>query len=338
MSAIAYLILAHDRPQQVARLVGALDSPNARFIVHVDAKSDLREFVEALPESPRVRFLQDRVRVEWMGWSIVEATLRMVRDAMREDFGYAVFLSGTDYPIKPRADIERFYAMAREEFICFWRLEDRPSWLHKVRYFHPVDLIPVRGWATNTEQSYWRRLFWGRWFKYMKYMPQRKFPAGMVAYGGPDWWSLSRECLAYVLQRVEQQAALVRFFRYTASPGELFFQTLILNSPFAHRVRNFAAYEEWRRLRAQSGQDLPRLPEESFNDRYVDWSGEMDGRRETPAVLDERDWGNLRTTACHFARKFDPAVSAGLMDRIDADLLQASRRTMLAHSHERTCA
>src|SRR3569832_1189476 len=116
------------------------------------------------------------------------------------------------------------------------------------------------------------------------FMPRRRFPSGLVPYGGPDWWSLSRACLAHVLERAEQQPGLVRFFCYTASPGELFFQTVILNSPFAKRVRNFAAYEEWRDHRRTSGQDLPRLAEEAFNDRYVDWSGEAGGRRETPAV------------------------------------------------------
>jgi uncharacterized protein YjiS (DUF1127 family) len=319
---IAYLILAHNHPRQLARMVRALDSPAARFIIHIDAKADLRTFENALPGSARVHYLRDRVRVEWMGWSIVEATLRMVREAMRDEFGYAVFLSGADYPIKPREEIESFYANAREEFICFWRLEDRPSWLHKVQYFHPVDWIPVRGWATNTEPSYWRRLFWGRWFKYMKYMPRRRFPHGLVPYGGPDWWSLSRACLAHVLECARARPALTRFFRCTASPGELFFQTVVMNSPFASRVRNFAAYEAWREQRRRSGQDLSRLSEESFNDRYVDWSGEAGGGRETPAVLDQRDWDNLRTTPSHFARKFDPVASAVLLDRIDAELLR----------------
>ena len=90
---IAYLVLAHDHPRQLARLVAALESPHAFFVIHIE---------EVLPASPRIRYVRDRVRVEWMGWSIVEATLRMVRQAMREDFGYAVFLSGADYPVKPR--------------------------------------------------------------------------------------------------------------------------------------------------------------------------------------------------------------------------------------------
>ena len=63
------------------------------------------------------------------------------------------------------------------------------------------------------------------------------------------------------------------------------------------------------------------LPEDSFNFRYIDWSGESTGARETPALLDERDWGALVTTPCHFARKFDPVRSARLLDRIDAELL-----------------
>jgi hypothetical protein len=127
-----------------------------------------------------------------------------------------------------------------------------------------------------------------------------------------------------VLESVHTHPSYARFFRYTQSPGELFFQTLILNSPFADRVHRRADYEAWRHERAARGEGLPRLPEDSFNLRYIDWSGEATGAREAPAVLDERDWDALVASPCHFARKFDAVRSAALLDRIDAELLAPS--------------
>jgi hypothetical protein len=319
---LAYLVLAHQHPAHLARMVRALESPAARFHIHVDAKADLQAFMHELPPSESVTYVPDRVDVQWMGYSIVEATLRLVRQALRDEFSYALMLSGADYPIKPREQIEAFYASASEEFLCFWRLEDRPEWLHKIRYFYPVDLVPIRGWSTGTEPSWWRRFFWGRWYMYRKYMPKRRFFRGVVPYGGPDWWALSRPCLEYVVDFVRRNPSFARFYRYTEAPSEMFLHTVIMNSPFEARVRNRARYEAWRGERQALGGTLPRLPEDSFHFRYVDWSGEADGLREKPAVLDDRDWDALASTHCHFARKFDPVRSATLLERVDSILLE----------------
>jgi hypothetical protein len=63
------------------------------------------------------------------------------------------------------------------------------------------------------------------------------------------------------------------------------------------------------------------LAEDSFNLRYYDWSGQKTGKREAPAILDERDWGNIRNSANLFARKFHPVRSAKLLNIIDQKLL-----------------
>jgi hypothetical protein len=320
---LAYLIMAHEQPQQLQRLVKALDCPNAVFFIHIDGKADLELFRAQLPSKANVRFLEQRIRTNWMGFSLVEATLKLLTAATREGFDYCVYLSGSDYPIKSNADLLSFFGAAREEYITFWRLEDRPSWMHKIEYYYPIDTIAIRPWSTNTDALYWRRLFWGRYFKYRKYMPKRKFLHKLIPYGGPDWWTLSFSCAQYILQFVRDNPKFARFYKYTASPGEMFFQTIVLNSPFAERVHNHSSYVEWsrRRLDANEPGATPMLPEDSFNYRYVDWSGEHTGAREKPAVLDERDWNALKSSPCHFARKFHPERSAQLLEWIDRDRL-----------------
>jgi hypothetical protein len=321
---IAFLLMVHDNPQQLARLVDALDHPDASFHVHVDAKAPLEPFEAALDGQPKVRLLRNRVVANWMGYSLVEATLRLLADAAEQGFDYCILLSGSDYPIKSVPELFDFYGRAGEEYIAYWRLQDRPSWRHKVLYHYPVDRIPIRNWSTNSEASYLRRLFWGRYFRYRRFMPKRRFLPGLVPYGGPDWWSLSRGCVEHVLRYVRDNPRFARFYRTTASPGEMFFQTIILNSEWAQRVHGRAEYEEWLRTRTEADvdRDTPMLPDELFNFRYVDWSGEIDGRREKPAVLDERDWPALLASPSHFARKFDSLKSAGLLGMIDREILE----------------
>jgi len=79
------------------------------------------------------------------------------------------------------------------------------------------------------------------------------------------------------------------------------------------------------RSKAQLRPEADMLPEETFNYRYVDWSGEVTGERERPAVLDERDWEKIKSSKCHFARKFDPRRSAKLLDMIDREILGVSK-------------
>lgn len=317
----AYLILAHDQPDQLLRLIDRISADWVSIYVHVDKKTDFATFGSEVKNRRNVHFLDDRITVNWMGFSIVDATLRLLRRATADGFHYCTLLSGADYPIKSNAFLQSFFGTADKEYIAFWRLSNRPTWLHKVQYFYFIDKIPIRGFAQNSEKSFWRRYFWGRFFKYQKYMPKRRVPGSLVPYGGPDWWTLSFDCVTWILGHIDTHPEIVRFYRRTASPGEMFFQTLILNSPLRNRVNGLDEYESWLANRVETSTDADMLPDELFNFRYVDWSGERTGKRDRPAVLDLRDWTSLQSSSAHFARKFDPRRSRALMERIDATRL-----------------
>ena len=78
------------------------------------------------------------------------------------------------------------------------------------------------------------------------------------------------------------------------------------------------------------------LPDETFNFRYVDWSGERGSGRELPAVLDIRDFQSLQASDALFARKVHPIMSSALMNEIDQEILQrAEPRVASVESHLR---
>ena len=322
---LAYLITAYDQPEHLQRLVNALAAPGCEFHIHIDARVALAPFEEPLRDHPNVHFVPDRVRIQWMGFSQVESILKLLAQAQETGFDYCVLLSGSDYPIKSNSQIRAFYENASEEFMTFWRLEDRPSWAHKIQYWYPIDLIPIWGHSKGREPVYWRRLFWGRFYKYRRHMPRRRFPFAMVPYGGSDWWSLSGGCVREILDFVARNPRYGRFYRHTHCPSEMFFHTIVLNSSYATRVRNAAAYRAWSMATSpeQKASEACMLKEDDFNLRYIDWSRE----REAPAILDDRDWEPLRRSHDLFARKFDSRISAGLLDRADAELLREPARS-----------
>jgi hypothetical protein len=115
---VAYLILAHNTPRHLSRLVAALTSESSGFFIHVDRKSNEDDFRSA--EGPGVHFAEERVAVYWGDFSQVEATLVILRAALADprDFDRFVLLSGSDYPLRSASYIEQFFARnADKEFI-----------------------------------------------------------------------------------------------------------------------------------------------------------------------------------------------------------------------------
>lgn len=95
----AYLILTHKEPRQVEALAARILelSPHGRVVVHHDLGSDDLPWEGRPPD--RVDFVQ-RTRILWGDWSVVDATLRMVRFALEElHADWFVILSGEHWPV-----------------------------------------------------------------------------------------------------------------------------------------------------------------------------------------------------------------------------------------------
>jgi hypothetical protein len=129
---------------------------------------------------------------------------------------------------------------------------------------------------------------------------RRRVPAGLRLYGGSSWWALSRACIVDVLAQVQAEPALLRWWASVACSDELFFQTLVMRSPFAARV-------------------LPN------NFRYVQWP---DSGARNPKVLEAADFPRIAASRAHFCRKIDPAASAALLPLLEQ--LRRSRLTVSA--------
>jgi hypothetical protein len=95
----AYLILSHKSPPQIEALARRILqlSPTAHVVVHHDRKADPLPW-DGRPPS-RVH-LVERTTVEWGGWSIVDATLRMIRFAHEQLHSrWMTVISGEHWPV-----------------------------------------------------------------------------------------------------------------------------------------------------------------------------------------------------------------------------------------------
>lgn len=307
---LAYIISAYKLPEMLVRLIERLDSPRALFLVHVDRKSGPEVFERMrapLAGRENVVFLPRHV-CHWGDFGHVKASLKGIRHLIEQgiDFRYAILLTGQDYPIKPVTEIERFFLESNDrEFIVLLPMP-RDDWegrggLDRIerwhfRLFGRQVALPGRA-KFNSRLATWLWAHFNRRFR-----PKRNFPSGFRPYGGNGYWCLTRECVEYIDDFVSRHRRFVRFFRRVRIPDEIFFQTIVGNSSFAERAAgDNVRFMDWDRERARAAGDRP------------------------PAVLRSADLPRLAGSTALFARKFDPAVDAAVLDAIDRELLHPPR-------------
>jgi len=271
---LAYIVSAYKLPAQLDRLLHRLAAPDVFFAVHVDRKTR-RSVYDEMVERTRdldVAFLPRHVS-HWGGFGHVRATLKGIDYFVGEGrpFDYAILLTGQDYPLLSPAAIAGFLGSAdRRSFMSYLHLPFRP-WGKR------GGLERVEDWHVTR----YRRL-------HLALPLHRRLPLGLRPWGGSAYWCLEREVVEYVYSFVHRHPEYAAFFEHVYVPDELFFQTIIMNSPLAERVED---------------DDL----------RYLDWT-----RRPAPAILDQRDLPALLASGKLFARKFDERVDSAILDQLDA--------------------
>jgi hypothetical protein len=279
MTTQVFLIQAHKDLDQLNALVEQLRDDDFRVYVNLDRKCAL----DPAAVHPSARLVQDRVDVHWGTFSQVQAVLNSLAQIVAEvaDFDKVIFLSAQDFPLLSNARLKEALARhAHHELLDTVAIgTEAGQWAagYRYQYFYRDDGPRLLRTACRIANRAMRATG-----------ITRRLPGGMRPYGGSSWWALSRACVQDILARVARDPGLVRFFRRCACPDEIFFQTLVMNSPFAPRVL---------------GQNF----------RYVQWPEH--GAR-NPKILDEGDFERIAASRAHFCRKIDSEASAALLPRL----------------------
>ncbi|MEO0342903.1 MAG: DUF5928 domain-containing protein [Pseudomonadota bacterium] len=224
MARIAYLVLAHNRPEELAETVNTLTAQGDYAAVHFDknAKPELFKVLRtALQDNPNVIFVKRR-RCGWGGWSLVGATLEMLRAAEKrfEDATYFFLISGACAPIKSRKQIDEILSNDPRDCIETEDME-RSNW---IKTGMKRDRFRYRHFFNERTQARW--FYWS--LKLQRKMRwEREAPSGLEMKIGSQWWCLRRKTVESVLKYIDQNPAVVRFFKSVWIPDECFFQTLV---------------------------------------------------------------------------------------------------------------
>lgn len=294
---IAYLILTHANPHLLKRAIGALSSERCAFFIHIDLKTDIRKFSGI--GGKNIFLSARRMPVYWAEFSQVEATIQLMRQALSSSakYDYFVFLQGSDYPLRCSGYIEEFLERNSDwEFMSVVKMP-APGYplskINKLRY--PSDK-PVRRFASRAlaKLGLARRDY-------------RKYLGSLEAYAGDACWALSRDACAYILEFAASNPQVERYFRNTFSPDEMFFHTILGNSPFRPRARRGLLYRDW---------PVPGAHPDMLTDAHITFFEQQ----EKVCVEDQFGSGEVL-----FARKFSDD-RLDLLQRIDQMMVRKGKR------------
>lgn len=279
----AYLIIAHDKYEQLQVLLRLLDDPRNDIYIHIDKKSPPLNLGSSDIANSAIYIIpdKDRIDVRWGDVSQIECELLLYKTAYSTyHYAYYHLLSGYDLPIKTQDYIHSFFdAHSGKNFIGI----GDGNYISKVaRKHYLTKLYRVRGVR-------------GILIRLLRYVLERTLNAirplkrsTIVYKKGANWASLTDDFVGYM---VSKSKTLLKHYKRSCCGDEIYKQTLIWNSHYKASVYN------------------------SFNEfdgcmRLIDW------QRGTPYTFMESDIEYIKNSKYLFARKFDITKSPSVVNMI----------------------
>jgi hypothetical protein len=310
---VCYFVQTHRDPVQIARLVSTLvrASPSSLVLVGHDGRGTGLARAD-LPAVAGVELFQVEGPVERGRLSLLAPYFQALAWLGRErvEYDWLVYLSGQDYPTAPLARLEaRLATTDFDGFLRHWRAFDPVNpWGRKrqgiLRYAYRYAEAPA--WAApllrvlrrlNGVQSLVHvHLTYGRFVG----LRLRRTPFGpaRVCWAGTQWTTLRRACVEHLAERLGAERELLAHYARTICADESLVQTLLVNG------------------------DRFRFADDDLH--YADCRGTRTG---SPRTLTTADLGTLADPRYHFARKFDRAVDAAVLDRLDERIFPEAARS-----------
>lgn len=318
MEKIYYLILAHNDIENLKRLIDRLNY-NADFLIHIDKKTNINDFRSAFLLFDNVHFLDEtqRVKIYWGGYSIVQAELNLVEEALKDDEHIKyILLSGSDYPIKTNRYIYNYLLENKEvEFIRgidLDKLENKNLYAKHIDYYQKHDYPFIKQTNTlffRTYRAIINRVL--RRFKLSKKIRHHKFDL----YQGSQWWGLSKKCLLELVAMYKKNPENYHNFKVGSfAPDEKFFHTLFFNSTFSNK-NPFGGPEE-------------AVHVENRHQTYLQTSHLSNLHLLDPKMtkwFNELDFEDIADSEKLFVRKVKSGYSDKLLDIIDEEILKVGK-------------
>ncbi len=237
---IAYLLVAHKCPEQVNAFIDQLlDYGNCDVYVHVDKKNP--ELLKNIKKSSRV-FVCSIFDVRWGSFEIVKAAVELMRAAMKSEnkYSHIYFGSGQDLLVK--------------------------QGLYEYLDCHPDNIfLEITGRIKNSDRASARyRICWPKKlmirndlhpYRFIRIAMQLLCRSGIVIrknkvtlknpvdfYEGHTWFIIPFAVMEYIISYLNDNPDYFKFWENSLASDLMFFQTIIMNSSFADKIKGELMY------------------------------------------------------------------------------------------------
>lgn len=216
----AYLVLAHEDIEMLNTLIGRLIFTGFVY-VHLDKKSPLE--AKDVICNPRV-IVTKQFRVNWGGFSIIQATRFLANQAIADGATRLTLLSGTSFPIVSDQELIEF-SKSDQQSIGTWVVDlETQSKAFRHRFTKNHFSFPLK------------QNFFGRVVRKLSRILFSALPgpnpitqlAPYVLTSGSQWWSVKSETYEKAMKLNESNPRIENYFRKIECSDESFFGTLFL--------------------------------------------------------------------------------------------------------------
>ncbi|MGC9195918.1 MAG: beta-1,6-N-acetylglucosaminyltransferase [Syntrophobacteraceae bacterium] len=234
---IAYLITAYHNQKHLKKMINRLYCCDSSFFIHVDLKSNIEQFSDIIGDN--VFFTKSRLPVYWGEYSMVEAILLLMREALYYslDYDYFVLFSGSDYPLRSTEYIHDFFVKKKgTEFISMVKM---PNWDAGFPLWRmdKMCLPSTRPFSRFVVRALGKMNLANR--NHARYLN------GLQPWGGSTWWALTKDACRYILKFVEENGSICNYFKHISCAEEMLFQTILGNSAFSERIHRSLIFMDW---------------------------------------------------------------------------------------------
>ena len=323
------MIMAHQYPYQIFRLIQRCKTENTDVIVHLDLKAKQEDYdylhnkISELYSNRGVYLMEERLAGELFNRILVDITMKMidyvhnVEKQENKHYQYFLLCSGQDYPLKPMQAIEEELSHAYPKPFIDCTPYNKHNWMRDRFTNNTVDPV-LKYLFTDRIKNSRSRIIKGILSRLLRYVKpfilkfgqnveQRLKKQGIFVYGGSQWWIMPDIAIEYIAGQYysfETKKYISLLLDETATPDETFFQTMVMRSPVKNKVQLNSVTE-----RCQN------------NKTWSYWQDVNKPMTSHPYVIRAENFNQLLTSQAWFARKFDETIDSGILDKIDHELL-----------------
>lgn len=292
---LAILLLCHKNANQINLLLETLKHPDINFYVHVDKKANI---VNQIIKRPDIHVLPDNLRVDvkWSGFSMIEATLNLLRAACKDkQCDYYWLCSGQDFPLVSSQQIIQYFQNHKgENFISYWpsfhfNNNSRENHLDKRNALFFPEFLMDRSLIKRIVKRIYIEVSGGWNYTLPVFRRKDKFTT-VPFYYGPQWYALTDEFVQWALHYIKVNPWYSEGYKNSLTPDESFFQTLLMLSPFKRKKHDYL--------------------------HYIDWSPREGKPKNSPNTLTISDFEKMKESGYLMARKFDMDVDEKIIKKL----------------------